>query len=189
MEILESYQKVRRLPGDLLVVALVIVLAVAIGCQTADPAADDSPVVVTGTPVGGGPTEDDSPYDVAKLETALERPALYVGNTLMGQATVYQVVTERMFWLESGERRILTVLRERDTTVGDIGLRRGQVLQLSGELRSADDLEPFSDSAASGLSSEAMVMINSQEYYLVVSANTLEIITREVADRVEGRLR
>ncbi|QDG50190.1 hypothetical protein FIV42_05430 [Persicimonas caeni] len=131
--------------------------------------------VVTGVPYGGGPTDD-----MANLEDAVARPAVYNGDTVYGQGTVAEVVSERGFWLESEGQFIFTVIREREYE--QVALKAGHILQLSGELHETDDL-----SALEGeLDPYAARVLERQEFYLVVSANTLQIVTRGVAQRTSS---
>jgi hypothetical protein len=156
--------------------ALGILLLVGTGCGGPEVEDEDIIVrepVVTGVPYGGGPTDD-----MANLEDAVARPAVYNGDTVYGQGTVAEVVSERGFWLESEGQFIFTVIRERDPDE-QVALKAGHILQLSGELHETDDL-----SALEGeLDPYAARVLERQEFYLVVSANTLQIVTRGVAQR------
>jgi hypothetical protein len=181
MELLDSYQQLRRRRRSLALVAIVTALCLVLGCETADPEVDDNPVIVTGMPRGGGPVEDTRAHDLANLEAALERPALHVGNRVIGQATIYQVVSPHSFWLESGDRRIFTVIVDRETGQDLPELRRGRILQLSGELHTTEDLGPVEKD----LDTLSRQVLADEEYYLLVSPNTFEVISRGVAERVQ----
>lgn len=133
----------------------------------------------SGVPFGGGPVNG-----VANLVEAVARPAVYSGDTVIGQGTVAQVVSERAFWLASEGNYIFTVIRgpEVVSARGDseqISLKAGQVLQLSGELRSADELSKLGGE----VDPYAARVAERQEFILLVSPNTLRIVTRGVARR------
>lgn len=163
------------------VAGLGAMVVIAAGCGGPEVEEDDQ-IVVEGPVVsepsdqayGGGPPEG----GVATFEQAVQKPALYVGDEVIGQATVAQVVSDRGFWLESENARIFTVIRERD----DEEMPRldvGDIVQVSGEIYPADDPSVVEEE----LDMAALSVLERQEYFLAVSTNTINVVTREVARR------
>ena len=155
------------------------VVALAAGCGGAEVEEDDE-LIVEGPVVeepadeayGGGPTEG----AMANFEQAVQRPALYVGDKVIGQATVTDVVSDRGFWLESENARIFAIIRERDNEESP-KLDVGDIVQLSGEIYPADETTVLEGQ----LDVQTASVLERQDYYVAVSTNSVNVVTRGVA--------
>lgn len=167
-------------------------LLVGAGCGGPEVTDEDVETTVpsaSGMPYGGGPVNG-----TANLVEAVARPAVYNGDTVIGQGTVAEVVSERGFWLESEGNYVFTVIAERapspeeegeqeaepefvEPEQDQISLKAGQVIQVSGELLSTDELSTLERE----IDPYAARILERQDFFLLVSPNTYQVITRGVA--------
>lgn len=150
--------------------ALVLILAVWGIMELVD---DDEPDVATVEEVETTePAATPEPASELTLGTILAEPAAHVGQSYApGEVVVEEGATERAFWIEGDEGRILTILSGEATDLGL--LEEGQRLRISeGVIQNADYLAV----EANTLDDETREIAEDEEVFLVVAGSDIEVL-------------
>lgn len=135
----------------------------------ADPAMDTNMAVGTAAPAGAtGAAGDTGPItDLAAIAGAGDMSALVGRNVQLSNVRVQSVVGDRTFWVEGeGGQRAFVVLNEQPTpdrpgVEGRYDVTQGQVLNVSGIMRSVDE-PAFGGQPIEGLPAGQPAVIHAQ---------------------------
>lgn len=121
------------------------------------------PVVETGTIAG-----------VADIAVAITNPVDFIGTAVSGVGTVTEVVSDRGFWLKSGDAKVFAVVREDVPQKEMIDINAGQKIGFNGILFTPD----AADDLAGKLDSETKKLIAEQPAFLGLYHARVEILEK-----------
>lgn len=132
---------------------------------TTAPAIDEP---ITAAPMPPPPTDaDNTPIPVAVI---VERELL--GQAVVGTAMVAEVVSDRAFWLQRDDQRILAVVAGSPTMENAVDLNPGQQVRLAGVVYDNE----LASQIAGGLEPDIMELVAGQPAFVLVDSKNILLV-------------
>lgn len=137
--------------------------------QMGDDQATETAAADTEQTEQGGADDGDTmaapvPAEAISITEVYAAPVDFVGKTVAGEGTVGEVVSDRGFWLESGDNKIFAVVREDVPHHEMIDLNKGERIKFGALLVDGDDWRQL----AGKLEPTTQQMLQKQDYFLAI---------------------
>lgn len=116
-----------------------------------------------------GRPEPAKAVSVTKVYTA---PVDYIGSTVIAQAKVNKVMSDRGFWVKSGDNKVFAVVREDVPQKEMIDINKGQTIRFMGLMVDGDDWNML----AGDLEEETKQTLKEQPYFLAVHWKHIKMV-------------